>query len=282
MTTISEFWKNFKRNKMGLIGLGIIVFFFLMALLAPFISPYNPNQTNSGLFLSPPNSQHLFGTNEIGQDLFSRNLYGAQISLEVGFAAAAVTVIVGLIIGLVSGYFGGILDEVLMRITDFFLVIPSIVFMIIISAFLGPSLINVIFVIGLLSWPPTARVVRSMVLSIREWPFVEAARANNAGHFYIMFRHIMPNVIPIVFANATMAISNAIFSQAALVFLGVGDVNDISWGQIMHFALYSGAISVGDWWYIVPPGIFIILLILGFILLGYSFEEIFNPRLRRV
>ncbi|MGC9138796.1 MAG: ABC transporter permease [Thermoplasmata archaeon] len=282
MKSLNEFWKDFKRNKMGLVGLGIIIFFFLMAVLAPFISPYNPNQTNPNLFLSPPSSQHLFGTNEIGQDLLSRNIYGAQISLEVGFAAAAVTVIVGLLIGLISGYFGGIIDEILMRITDFFLVIPSIVFMIIMSAFLGPSLINVIFVIGLLSWSPTARVVRSMVLSIREWPFVEAARASNAGHFYIMFRHIMPNVIPIVFANATMAISNAIFSQAALVFLGVGDVNDISWGQIMHFALYSGAISAGDWWYIVPPGVFIIMLILGFILLGYSLEEIFNPRLRRV
>jgi len=282
MNQISEFWKEFRKNKMGLAGLIIIIFFVLMAITAPFVAPYNPNQTNPNLFLTPPSSSHLFGTNEIGQDLFSRNLYGAQISLIVGFSAAIVTVFVGLIIGLVSGYFGGIIDEILMRITDFFLVIPAIVFMIIISALVGPSLLNVIMVIGLLSWSPTARIVRSMVLSIKEWPFIESARANGAGHLYIMFRHIVPNVIPIVFANMTLAISNAIFSQAALVFLGVGDVNDISWGNILHFALSSGAISAGDWWYVVPPGLFIILLILGFVLVGYSLEEILNPRLRRI
>ncbi len=282
MNQISEFWKEFRKNKMGLVGLIIIIFFVLMAITAPFVAPYNPNETNPDLFITPPSSSHLFGTNEIGQDLFSRNLYGAQISLIVGFSAAIVTVFVGLIIGLISGYFGGIIDEILMRITDFFLVIPAIVFMIIISALVGPSLLNVIMVIGLLSWSPTARIVRSMVLSIKEWPFIESARANGAGHLYIMFRHIVPNVIPIVFANMTLAISNAIFSQAALVFLGVGDVNDISWGNILHFALSSGAISAGDWWYVVPPGLFIILLILGFILVGYSLEEILNPRLRRI
>ncbi len=282
MTQIREFWNEFRKNKMGLAGLGIIIFFVVMAITAPYVAPYNPNATNPNLFLTPPSLSHIFGTNEIGQDLFSRNLYGAQISLIVGFSAAIVTVVVGLIIGLISGYFGGIIDEILMRITDFFLVIPAIVFMIIISALVGPSLLNVIMVIGLLSWSPTARIVRSMVLSIKEWPFIESARANGAGHFYIMFRHIMPNVIPIVFANMTLAISNAIFSQAALVFLGVGDVNDISWGNILHFALSSGAISAGDWWYVVPPGLFIILVILGFVLVGYSLEEILNPRLRRI
>jgi peptide/nickel transport system permease protein len=175
------------------------------------------------------------------------NIYGSRISLIVGFAAAAVSVILVLLIGIISGYMGGLIDEVLMRITDFFLVIPTLVLMIIIAAIIGPSLINVIFVISLLSWPPTARMVRSMVLSIKEWPFIESAKASNAGRLYIMFVHVLPNIIPIVFANATLAIADAIFSQASLVFLGVGDVTDISWGEILHYAVSSGALSAGDW-----------------------------------
>jgi len=279
---IVDFWRIFKRNKFGVGGLIIILIFLIMAIFAPFISPYNPNQTNPNLFLSKPSLNHPFGTNELGEDLLSLNIYGSRISLIVGFAAAAVSVILGLLIGIISGYMGGLIDEVLMRITDFFLVIPTLVLMIIIAAIIGPSLINVIFVIGLLSWPPTARMVRSMVLSIKEWPFIESAKASNAGRLYIMFVHVLPNVIPIVFANATLAIAGAIFSQASLVFLGVGDVTDISWGEILHYAVSSGALSAGDWWYVIPPGTFIVLLILGFVLLGYSFEEILNPRLRRV
>ncbi len=279
---IIDFWRIFKRNKFGLAGLIIILIFLIMAIFAPIISPYNPNQTNPNLFLSKPSLNHPFGTNELGEDLLSLNIYGSRISLIVGFAAAAVSVILGLLIGIISGYLGGLIDEVLMRITDFFLVIPTLVLMIIIAAIIGPSLINVIFVIGLLSWPPTARMVRSMVLSIKEWPFIESAKASNAGRSYIMFVHVLPNVIPIVFANATLAIAGAIFSQASLVFLGVGDVTDISWGEILHYAVSSGALSAGDWWYVIPPGTFIVLLILGFVLLGYSLEEILNPRLRRV
>ncbi|MEM3192020.1 MAG: ABC transporter permease [Candidatus Parvarchaeota archaeon] len=282
MSPISDFWHDFKKNKMGITGLIIIVIFVLIAVLSPFISPYNPNSPSLGASLLPPSIHHLFGTNEIGEDLFSRDMYGAKIPLEVGFVAAAITVILGLLVGLISGYFGGIADEVLMRITDFFIVVPVLIFMIIIAAFVGSSLINVILIIGLLSWAPTARIVRSMVISLREWPFVEVAKANNAGPFYIIFRHIMPNVIPLVFATATLAIANAIFAQTSLAFLGVGNVNAISWGSIMHFAFYSGAIDDGDWWYIVPPGVFIILLILAFIMISFSLEDIFNPRLKKV
>jgi len=282
VTKISDFWLEFRRNKAGVVGLVLILIFVFIAVLAPFISPYNPSTRNPNLFLSHPTLAHIFGTNEIGQDLFSLDMYGARIPLEVGLIAAAITVFLGLVIGLLSGYFGGVVDEVLMRITDFFIIIPVLIFMIIIAAFVGSSLINVILVIALLSWAPTARVVRSMVISLREWPFVEVAKANNAGSSYIIFRHIMPNVIPVVFGTAMLAVANSIFAQASLVFLGVGDVSDISWGSIMHFAFISGAVSVGDWWYIVPPGIFIILLILSFVMIGYSLEEIFNPRLRKV
>ena len=154
--------------------------------------------------------------------------------------------------------------------------------MIVISALIGGTLTNVILIIGGLSWPMTARVVRSMVLSIKEWPFVEVAKSSNGSSLYIMFKHILPNVMPVVFANAALSVANAIFTQAALVFIGVGDVTDMSWGNIMHFAYINGTITTGIWWYMIPPGIFIVLLTVGFIFLSTSFETIFNPRTRRI
>lgn len=282
MTQEFNFWDEFKTNKKGIIGLIIVLFFTFIAVLAPLISPYNPNMTNPSLFLAPPSRLHLLGTNTLGQDLFSRDIFGAQISLLVGVSAGAVAIVIGLLAGLVSGYIGGLVDEVVMRIVDFFIVIPALVFMIIIAALLGPSLVNVIMVIGLLSWAPTARIIRSMVLSIREWPFVESAKANNAGSFYIMFRHIFPNVTSVLYGNAMLAISSAIFTQAALVFLGVGNVTSISWGGIIRDAYTSGALTAGDISYVLPPGVFIFILIFGFIMLGFAVEEIMNPRLRTV
>ncbi|MEM0158772.1 MAG: ABC transporter permease [Thermoplasmataceae archaeon] len=280
MMSTQSWYKIIFQNRKAVIGLGIILFYVGMAVLAPVVSPYSPQYTNPNAFLLPPSGTHLFGTNTLGQDLFTLDLYGSQISLIVGLAAAAVAVAVGTIVGLVSGYFGGIIDEVLMRIVDFFIVIPAIVFMIIIAALLGPSLVNVIMVIGLLSWAPTARIIRSMVLSIREWPFVESALANNASSGYVLFRHIFPNVSSVLYGNAMLAVSSAIFTQAALVFLGVGNVTSISWGGIIRDAYTTGALSAGDFTYVVPPGVFIFTLIFGFILLGYALEEIMNPKLR--
>lgn len=282
MTDEINFWKEFRKNKKGVAGLTIVSFFSVMAIFANFISPYNPQLTNPALFLLGPSSAHIFGTNTLGQDLFSRDVYGARISLIVGIAAGAVAVAIGLVAGLVSGYMGGVIDEIIMRIVDFFIVIPALVFMIIVAALLGPSLVNVIAVIGLLSWAPTARIIRSMVLSIREWPFVESAKANNAGNGYIMFRHIFPNVTSVLYGNAMLAISSAIFTQAALVFLGVGNVTSISWGGIIREAYTTGALTAGDVSYVLPPGIFIFVLIFGFILMGYALEEIMNPRLRTI
>jgi peptide/nickel transport system permease protein len=158
---LKRFWEIYKSNKLGVIGLCIILFFILLSLLAPYIAPYDPDKTNPMEYLTPPNGKHWLGTNEVGQDLFSLNIYGARISLIVGFLAAGVAITIGVIVGLVSGYFGGWIDEILMRITDFFLVVPALVLMIIVAALLGPSLINVIIVIGVLSWSSTARIVRS-------------------------------------------------------------------------------------------------------------------------
>ncbi len=275
-----DFWKLFRKNRQGQLGLAIILFFVVMAVFAPLIAPIDPNATTPNLFLAPPSAAHPFGTDTLGRDLFSRNVYGARISLLVGLAAAGLAIGLGLVAGIVSGYAGGLTDEAIMRIVDFFIIIPALVFAIIIAALLGPSEVNVIIVIGVLSWAPTARIIRAMVLSIKEWPFVESARANNASSLYIMFRHILPNVTSVLYANAMLAVSSAIFTQAALVFLGVGDVTAISWGGIIREAYQTGALISGQWYYVVPPGLFIFALILGFILFGYSLEEIMNPRLR--
>ena len=281
MNPLMNYLNQLRRSTIGMVGWGIVASFVVIALIAPIISPYNPYAI-SNAYLQHPSLLHLFGTNQEGQDLFSQNMYGTRIPLLVGSTAALVAVLMGLIIGLFSGYFGGILDEILMRVTDFFLVVPAIVLMIVISALIGGTLTNVILIIGGLSWPMTARVVRSMVLSIKEWPFVEVAKSSNGGSIYIMFKHILPNVMPVVFANAALSVANAIFTQSALVFIGVGDVTDLSWGNIMHFAYINGTITAGIWWYMIPPGIFIVLLTVGFIFLSTSFESIFNPRTRRI
>lgn len=280
MTQEQNFLRIFLHSRKGMAGLIIVLAFVFMGVLAPVVSPYNPGTTNPNAFLLPPSPQHPFGTNVLGQDLLSLDLYGAQISLIVGISAAAIAVGLGLVAGLFSGYMGGIVDEIIMRIVDFFIVIPALVFMIIIAALLGPSTVNVILVIGMLSWAPTARIIRSMVLSIREWPFVESAKANNGGSLYIMFRHIFPNVSSVLYGNAMLAVASAIFTQAALVFLGVGNVTSISWGGIIREAYVTGALDAGDLSYVVPPGFFIFILIFGFIMIGYAIEEILNPKLR--
>jgi peptide/nickel transport system permease protein len=268
------------RNKKGMVGVGILVLLFAIAILAPFISPYNPTQIDPNAILQPPSAKHLLGTNEVGEDILSLVIWGSRISLLVGFLATAVAILLGTLIGVVAGYSGGIVDEALMRATDFFLVVPAVVLAIVVAALLGNSLPNVIIIIGLLSWPPTARVVRSATLVYKQMPFVEASKGAGGSTAHIIRKHILPNVMPLVYANTALTIANAIFTQSALVFLGVGDVNDISWGQTLHFAYSSGSITAGYYWYAIPPGIMIVVAVLGFALTGYALDEIFNPRLR--
>ncbi|MCL5788244.1 MAG: ABC transporter permease [Candidatus Marsarchaeota archaeon] len=251
-----------------------------MAILAPYISPYNPNQIDPNAILQGPSFHHLLGTNEVGQDILSLVIWGSRVSLLVGFLATAVAITVGTTIGVAAGYFGTAADEVLMRLTDFFLVVPAVVLAIIVAALLGNSLLNVVLIIGLLSWPPTARIVRSSTLVYKHAPFVEASKVAGASSIHILRTHILPNVMPLVYANTALTIANAIFTQSALVFLGVGDINNISWGQTLHFAYSSGAITAGDYWYAIPPGLMIVLAVLGFALAGYSLDEAFNPRLK--
>jgi len=207
-------------------------------------------------------------------------MWGARISLLVGFAATLVAGIVGGGVGILAGYFGGATDTVLMRITDYFLVIPDVPFMIVVAALWGPSITHIILVIGLLLWTTTARIIRAQVKSVRERVYVKRARSLGAGHVRIIFKHVFPQIAPILVANVVLTIAVAIFDETALAFLGLGDPSKISWGKIIENAFLRTAISSGAWWAIVPAGICVALVIMGCTLVGQAIEDALNPRLK--
>ncbi|MEM3493666.1 MAG: ABC transporter permease, partial [Thermoplasmata archaeon] len=226
----------------------------------------------------PSGNTYWLGTDTQGRDILSRLVWGSQIALFIGVTAAVLSMLLGTVIGLVSGYYGGSVDLVLMRITDVFLVIPFLPLVIILAAVLGSSIMNIIYVLVLIGWPGIARVIRSVILSLKERPFIDAARVTGASHFRIMFKHLFPNVVPLAVLYMTFTVSGAILTEAALSFIGLGDPNSVSWGMILHDAQYSNA--VGNWWMTIPAGLCITLVSMGFYLVGRAVEQIINPRLR--
>ncbi len=224
-------------------------------------------------------SYGLLGTDTAGSDLFAQDLYGTRISLLVGLLAAFIGISLGLLVGMLAGYKSGLSDEVLMRFTDMMLVIPALPLLLVLIGVLGPSLINIIVIIGFLGWMGFARVIRSQILSLKERPFIEAARAAGAGTRRILTTHIFPNIVSLTYVNLALSVPAAILTEAALSFLGLGDPVNPSWGQILHNAESFGALDT--WWWVVPPGISIALISLSFVLIGYALDELFNPKLRR-
>lgn len=222
----------------------------------------------------------VLGTDQYGRDIFSQLVYGARLSLMVGLLSAVFSVVIGLVVGVAAGYVGSLVDETLMRFTDMLLVLPGLPLLLVLIAVLGPSLWNLILVIGLLGWMGFARVVRSQVLSLKERPFVEAAKAIGGGKLYIMERHIIPNLLSLAYVSLALAVPSAILSEAALSWLGLFDPSVVSWGKMLHDAMAYER-SVDKWWWIVPPGICIAITSLAFILIGYAMDEILNPRLRQ-
>lgn len=221
----------------------------------------------------------VLGTDQYGRDLWSQLVYGAGISLYVGVLAAVLSVVLGLIVGLAAGYLGKYVDEVLMRFSDMLLVIPTLPLLIVLIAVIGPALENLILVVGLLGWMGFARLVRSQVLTLKERPFVEAAKAVGAGKMHIMAKHILPNVLSLVYVSLATSVPGAIVSEAALSFLGFYDPNRMSWGRMLREAQGSGGVRY--WWWILPPGLCIAFLAIAFIMLGFALDEVFNPRLRQ-
>lgn len=221
----------------------------------------------------------LLGCDYKGRDLFTQLAHGSRISLFVGLLSAGISVVIGLTLGLIAGYLGGAVDEVLMRVSDMLLVLPGLPLLIVLSAALGASIYNIIFLIGFLGWMGFTRTVRSQVLSLKERPFVEAAKAVGAGKFHIIATHIVPNVVSLVYVALALSVPGAILAEAALSWLGLYDPTFMSWGRMLHDVQATGSIQV--WWWVIPPGLCIAAVSLSFILIGYALDEIFNPKLRR-
>jgi peptide/nickel transport system permease protein len=277
-------WRGLLKSPLVLIGSAMLLVVVFVAIFAPWIAPYDPDDTTRvtiDMIYAPPSPEHWLGTDDAGRDVLTNLIYGARVSLFVGFFASFISLFIGGTIGLASGFLGGRVDTLLMRLTDILLVIPELPLMIVLIALLGRGLGVLVIVIGILGWTGTARVVRAQTLSVRERKFVQRARAIGAGPFYIIRRHIFPLVFPLMVVNAVLVISAAILNESTLAFLGLGDPTRLSWGQMLNFAFRRGAMSAGAWWALVPPGLAIIWVVLGLTLLGNGLERIFNPRLER-
>lgn len=261
------------------VGAAILATFVALAVFAPWIAPYGLTQ-QVGPVYGPPSVKHWLGLDDGGIDMLTLLMWGARISLLVGFAATIVSVTLGGVIGTLSGYFGGVIDVVLMRITDYFLVVPAVPLMIVVAAIWGPSLSHIILVIGLLGWTSMARVIRAQVKSVRERVYIKRAQSLGAGHARILLTHVLPQIAPLIVANSVLSIANAIFYETALAFLGLGDPATLSWGKMIQNAFQRTAISYGAWWAIVPPGICVAAVILTCSLIGRTIEDAINPRLK--
>lgn len=278
----------FARSRLGMVGLLMLLVFVVMALTAPGLTSagilQNPNRQNLSDRFEGPSSDYWFGTDQLGRDLFSRLWWGAQASLLIGFAATAIIMVLGSLIGLVSGYYGGWIDEILMRVTDFFLVVPFLLLVLILAATVPPpgtSISKVVLVIGISLWAFTARLVRSQVLSLKERQFVERARSAGAGDFRIMIRHIFPNAFTLVFAEAILTVAVVILLESFLSFIGIAPADMITWGKTLQEAYVWSATETGLLVWVLMPGLYIVALVLGFTLLGFALDELVNPRLRR-
>ncbi|HET9223934.1 MAG TPA: ABC transporter permease [Roseiflexaceae bacterium] len=278
-----DLWRTLRRNPMGLVGLVMLVAVVLMAVFAPLLAPYDPYKpvrARLDTIYAAPSREHPLGTDDGGKDVLSSLMYGARVSLFVGFVAALITLVIGSTIGLVAGYYGGRIGSLFMRLTDIFLVIPDLPLYVVMVALLGPSIWNIILALALFGWTSTTRLVYAQVLSVKERLFVTRARAIGAPSGHIIRRHIFPLVLPIILAQNALVISSAILSESALSFLGLGDPTLISWGSMLNFAFGRGAVSVGAWWALLPPGLAIVWVVLAWTLLGHVIEEIVNPRLK--
>ncbi|MEE8569311.1 MAG: ABC transporter permease subunit [Anaerolineales bacterium] len=276
--------QTFRQKPMALVGLVMLCSIIILAVFAPLIVPYSTEElatakVTAADILAPPDADHLLGTDDAGKDVLSQLIYGARISLIVGFSASFMSLIIGTVVGMTAGYFGGRADTLLMRLVDFLMVIPTLPLMLVIISFWGRGLDKIIMVIGLLYWTYMARLVRSQVISIKERQYVLRAKALGASDLRIITRHILPQVLPLIIAQGILDTSNAIIAESSLAFLGLGDPTQVSWGMMLNFA-FARAISQEAWWFLLPPGFSIVWVSLSLVLIGTALEEIFNPRLK--
>lgn len=279
---LSAHWQIYRRSRQGMIGLTILTLFILLAVFAPLLvdmEQLDPASASGPVF-SPPSAEYWLGTDKFGRPVLGQIILGSRISLTVGFVATFGTMLIGATVGIAAGYFGGKTDTILNALTNWFLVLPWIALAIVMTAVLGPSLFNIILVIAITSWAGTARLVRAQTLSVKERTYVERSRALGSGDWYLITRHILPNVFPVIFANTVLTVALSILSETTLSFLGLGDPNNVSWGVIIEEAFSEGALSAGYWWWLIPPGLAIVFVTLSFTMCGYALDDILNPKLR--
>ncbi|HEY3334145.1 MAG TPA: ABC transporter permease [Candidatus Limnocylindrales bacterium] len=276
----------------GRIGLLILIAFAVLAAFPDlFVGRLETATTATGRSLQPPGGGYLFGTDELGRDVLNMTVHGARISMAIGLMATMITVVFGALLGIIAGYVGGRTDTVIMRISDFFLVLPTIVLAIILAPVIldivgadaelfgiRATMIVIVVVIGLTSWATTARIIRSQVLSIKMRMFVDRARVIGSGPGRIMRRHVLPNVINLIVAQAVLTFAIAVFTETTLAFIGLGDPFAPSWGQILNAAQSAGAPGLGAWWYIAPPAVCVVLVVLAFTLVGNALDDVLNPK----
>ena len=268
-----------KKHFLFFLGTGIVLCMAFFAVFAPYLTPYSPTEPNVDMMLLPPSSSHVLGTDAVGRDIFTRLLYGARVSLWVGFIAVGISSAIGIALGLISGYFGGIIDEIIMRLVDIMRCFPSFFLILAVIAFLEPSVTNIMVVIGLTSWTGLTRLVRAETLSLRERDFVLAAKLSGASKFRILFVHILPNTLAPVFVSATLGIAGAILVESSLSFLGLGVQPPYpSWGNML---LDGKDVLSNAPWLSLFSGLAIFITVLGYNLLGESLRDMLDPRLKQ-
>jgi peptide/nickel transport system permease protein len=276
-----RFVRAYRADRGGVAGLAILLAVTVLALAAPlFIHPSDLSVVDAtGPALAPPSAHYRLGTDQPGRSILLLLIWGTRPSLAIGVIAAVVTVALGSVFGLVAGHYGGVLGRVLMAITDWFIVLPGLPLAIVLALVLGQGDASVTTAIAVTSWSPTARLVRAQTLAVEARPFVERAHALGASHAQVLVRHVLPDVIPLLLVSTSLTVAAAILSETTLTFLGLGNPIEVSWGAMLNQAFSQGAITRGAWWFVLPPGTAILIVVLGFALTGRAIERILNPRL---
>ena len=276
-------WASYRSSTQGMVGLVVLTVIVLAAIFAPLIANEAElsavNTVDNPTWASPSEFPPL-GTDNLGRPVWDQLVFGARVSLLIGVAATLIAIVIGTLIGVAAGYSGGWIDGALFRLSEWFLVIPFLPLAIVLAAILGPSLRNIIFVIGITSWAGIAILIRAQVMTLKQRLYVERSRALGASGRHVMGRHILPGVMPLVLANTTLTVPIAILSETTLSFLGLGDPTQISWGSMLEDAFSAGALSQEAWWYYVPPGLAVLVVVLAFTFVGRAIEGVLDPRLR--
>ncbi len=276
---LGEFGERLLKKKLAVAGLVIVLLLFVVAFLAPYISPYAPDAIDTSEVLCPPSPAHLLGTDELGRDVLSRIFHGAGVSLSVGFVAVGISTMIGIFLGALAGYYGGLVDRIIMRFVDIMLCFPSFFLILAVIAFVGPSIYNIMIVIGVTSWMGVSRLVRAEFLTLKERDFVVAAVSQGASDLRIIFLHVLPNAMAPVLVSATLGVAAAVLVESGLSFLGIGvQPPDPSWGNMLTEGKDNIEIA---WWLSVFPGLAILVTVMGYNLLGEGIRDALDPRLRQ-